>query len=150
MDNHSNTDVILTQWQTCVEMANAVSQRRDAMNNLFVTLNLAVVAAVSLTWDIKSLMIMAAGVVLCVLWWMFIRNFKELNAEKFRVIVDLEKKLPTRPFEKEWQHLQKNKKYRDGTWLEKALPGAFMCLYVVAIVIIVFAKIINGGTADGV
>ena len=150
MNNQNNTDIILAQWQTCVEMANAVSQRRDAMNNLFVTLNLAVVAAVSLTWDIKSLMIMAAGVVLCILWWMFIRNFKELNAEKFRVIVDLEKKLPTRPFEDEWKLLKKNKKYRDGTWLENALPGAFVCLYVVAIVIIVFAKIINGGTADGV
>ena len=33
----------LAQWQTCVEMANAVSQRRDATNNLFVTLHLAVV-----------------------------------------------------------------------------------------------------------
>lgn len=27
-------ETLLTQWQTCVEMANAVSQRRDAMNNL--------------------------------------------------------------------------------------------------------------------
>lgn len=35
-------ETLLTQWQTCVEMANAVSQRRDAMNNLFVTLNLAI------------------------------------------------------------------------------------------------------------
>ena len=30
-------ETLLTQWQTCVEMANAVSQRRDAMNNLFGT-----------------------------------------------------------------------------------------------------------------
>lgn len=30
----SGTDeaVILAQWQTCVEMANSVSQRRDTMN----------------------------------------------------------------------------------------------------------------------
>lgn len=47
-------ETLLTQWQTCVEMANAVSQRRDAMNNLFVTLNLAIVAAASFIWDAKN------------------------------------------------------------------------------------------------
>ena len=33
-----NQEALLAQWQTCVEMANAVSERRDTMNNLFVTL----------------------------------------------------------------------------------------------------------------
>ena len=33
-----NEDLILAQWQTCVEMANSVSQRRDTMNNVFITL----------------------------------------------------------------------------------------------------------------
>lgn len=28
-------EALLSQWQTCVEMANSVSQRRDSMNNLF-------------------------------------------------------------------------------------------------------------------
>ena len=40
-------EVLLSQWQTCVEMANSVSQRRDSMNNLFVTLNIALLAAKS-------------------------------------------------------------------------------------------------------
>jgi hypothetical protein len=39
--NKENIEVLLAQWQTCVEMANAVSERRDNMNNLFVTVNLA-------------------------------------------------------------------------------------------------------------
>ena len=47
-----NEDLILAQWQTYVEMANSVSQRRDAMNNVFITLNLALLTAVSLAWDI--------------------------------------------------------------------------------------------------
>lgn len=57
------TEVIFAQWQTCVEMANSASQCRDTMNNIFVTLNLAIIAAVSITWDIKSLFILAAGIV---------------------------------------------------------------------------------------
>jgi|GEM_PF-6476309 len=46
-------DALLSQWQTCVEMANSVSQRRDSMNNLFVTLNIALLAANSFLWDMK-------------------------------------------------------------------------------------------------
>ena len=49
------TELLLSQWQTCVEMADSVSQRRDSMNNLFVSLNLALTATVSIIWDIKSI-----------------------------------------------------------------------------------------------
>ena len=51
-------ELLLAQCQTCVEMANVTSQRRDSMNNIFVTLNLAIIAAVSFVWDIKSLFLL--------------------------------------------------------------------------------------------
>lgn len=108
------TEIVLAQWQTCVEMANSVSQRRDTMNNIFVTLNLAIVAAISLNWDVKSLFILVAGIVVSVIWLLFIRNYKLLNTEKFNVINDIEKKLPVKPFNDEWKRLEKNKKYQDG------------------------------------
>ena len=44
-----DTEILLSEWQTCVEMANSISQRRDSMNNLFITLNLAITTAVSYT-----------------------------------------------------------------------------------------------------
>ena len=100
------TEIILAQWQTCVEMANSVSQRRDTMNNIFVTLNLAIIAAVSITWDLKSLFILAAGIVVCIIWILFIRNYKLLNTEKFNVINKKKKKLPVKPFNDEWKKLK--------------------------------------------
>lgn len=48
------------------------------MNNIFVTLNLAIVAAISINWDMKSLFILVAGIVVCVIWLLFIRNYKYL------------------------------------------------------------------------
>lgn len=108
------TEIVLAQWQTCVEMANSVSQRRDTMNNIFVTLNLAIVAAISINWDVKSLFILVVGIVVSVIWLLFIRNYKLLNTEKFNVINDIEKKLPVKPFNDEWKRLEKNKKYQDG------------------------------------
>ena len=122
------TDVILAQWQTCVEMANSVSQRRDTMNNIFITLNLAIVAAISITCDAKSLLILVAGIIVCIIWILFIQNYKLLNIEKFNVINAIEEKLPVKPFNDEWEGLKNNKKYIDGTKLEKILPIMFVCL----------------------
>lgn len=141
------TEIILAQWQTCVEMANSVSQRRDTMNNIFVTLNLAIIAAVSIAWDLKSLFILAAGIVVCIIWILFIRNYKLLNTEKFNVINDIEKKLPVKPFNDEWKKLKSNKKYRDSTKLENTLPIMFIVLYVIEITTIVAIKCYTqGGT----
>lgn len=137
-ETENKTEIILSQWQTCVEMANSVSQRRDAMNNIFITLNLAIIAAVSITWNIKSLFILVAGIVVCVIWLFFIRNYKLLNAEKFNVINTIEKKLPVTPFNDEWEKLKNNKKYADCTKLEKALPIMFIILYVVSVIIMKF------------
>lgn len=127
-------DAILAQWQTCVEMANSVSQRRDAMNNIFISLNLAIIAAVSFVWNAKTVFLLIVGIVLCAIWLLFIRNFKLLNEAKFQVINEIEEKLPMTPFGREWGKLQSNKKYMDGTKLERALPITFICLYAVAIV----------------
>lgn len=133
-------EIVLAQWQTCVEMANSVSQRRDTMNNIFVTLNLAIVAAISINWDMKSLFILVARIVVCVIWLLFIRNYKLLNTEKFNVINEIEKKLPVKPFNDEWKKLERNKQYKDSTRLEKTLPIMFIVLYVIAIITIVNIK----------
>lgn len=142
----SKEELLLVQWQTCVEMANSISQRRDTMNNIFITLNLAIMAAVSTVWDIKSILILVAGIVVCVLWILFIRNYKQLNAVKFEVINKMEKSLPYQAFNKEWEKLKRNKKYMDGTKLEKFLPIMFIILYVVTAIIILIIKLKTGGT----
>lgn len=137
---NDKTNIILSQWQTCVEMANSVSQRRDTMNNIFVTLNLAIITTVSITWDIKTLFILIAGIVICHIWMLFIRNYKFLNKAKFNVINDIENRLPVRPFNDEWEELKNNKKYSDCTKLEKTLPIMFIILYIIAIIAIVVVK----------
>ena len=118
-DTDEKIELILSQWQTCVEMANSVSQRRD----------------------LKTLLILVAGISTCVIWLLFIRNYKVLNTEKFKVINGIEDKLPVKPFNEEWKGLTANKKYMDGTNLEKALPYAFIVIYAVAMVLILVLKI---------
>ena len=133
-------ELLLNQWQTCVDMANSVSQRRDNMNNIFITLNLAIMAPVSITWDIKSLFILIAGITICILWMLNIRNYKLLNTAKFSVINSIEEKLPSAPFKDEWQFLKNSKKYMDSTTLERILPITFIILYIATVIAIIVIK----------
>lgn len=96
-------ELLLYQWQTCVDMANSISQHRDNMNNIFIILKLAIIAAVSVTWDLKSLFILIAGITICILWMLNIRNYKLLDTAKFNIINSIEEKLPLAPFKDEWQ-----------------------------------------------
>ena len=118
----------------------AIWQRRDTMNNLFVTLNIAVIAAVSWMWDVKTVFLCVAGLVICAVWLLYINNFKRLNAAKFRVIYDLEERLGVTPFKDEWDILKKTKRYLEGTKLERILPIAFALGYAVVFVILICTK----------
>lgn len=140
MEQEDKKQDVLAIWQTCVEMANGVSQRRDTMNNLFVTLNIAVIAAVSWMWDVKTVFLCVAGLVICVVWLLYINNFKRLNTAKFRVIYDLEERLGVTPFKDEWDILKKTKRYLEGTKLERILPIAFALGYAVIFVILICTK----------
>ncbi len=124
-------------WQTCVEMANSISQRRDAMNNLFVTLNIAVITAISWMWDIKTVFLCAAGLIICFVWLLYINNFKRLNTAKFQVIYDLEKEMGVSPFQDEWEILKNVKHYIEGTKLERIIPIAFAMVYIVVFVVLI-------------
>lgn len=135
-------EILLTQWQTCVEMANSVSERRDTMNNLFVTLNIAIIAATTIVWDIKTILLSVAGIVLCIVWLMFLRNFRHLNAEKYRVITQIEDHLPVQAFANEWKGIKHNNKYIEGTKLERVFPTVFTVVYVaiISVLLILYYK----------
>lgn len=124
--------VLLSQWQICVEMANSISERRDKMNNLFVTLNLAIVTAISFR-ETKSIILLLAGIFVCIVWVFFIKNFKELNKAKFDVIIRIEKRLPVQPFCDEWKKLKKRNKYVEGTTLELYFPIICGISYILAL-----------------
>lgn len=132
----NDRDIILAQWQTCVEMANSISQRRDTMNNIFVTLNLAVVATIQYDVVKKSLPIMIIGILFCLIWGFLIHHYKFLNSKKFEVINEMEKELPSKPFSDEWTKLKKSRWYIDTSCYEYLLPTIFIIAHVCNIFII--------------
>lgn len=137
VDMHSDVDragIILQEWQTCVSSADTVSQRRDVINGIFVTLCLAVVTSVIALWSLKAIPLLLIGAVICVAWLCYLWSLKHLNSAKFSVIQALEESLPKQPFADEWRELKEEKRYLKGTTIERILPISFLALYVLLLI----------------
>ena len=119
---------ILEQWKTCVEMANANTEKRNTANNVFITINSAILAVVTFSLDYKSILLSIIGVVICILWMKTIKSYTQLSRVKYDIINEMEKYLPMQPHIYEWQKLQKDK-YVGLTKIEKLLPIVFIILF---------------------
>ena len=131
-DEKNDIQTVLNLWHECVELANITSSRRDTMNNFYMTLNVAITAAVSLIGDTKSMLLAAIGIVVCIAWLLMINNYRNLNTEKYKVILSLEKELPFQPLTDEWKGL---KKRLSQTKIDRMLPIAFIVAYCIVLIV---------------
>jgi hypothetical protein len=101
---------LLEQYRIFVEMTDKISERRHSANNFFLTINSAIVAAFGIgiphikekVGDNWLVFVSILGVLLCVSWYHLIRSYRCLNEGRFRVIHEIEKLLPIRPYAAEW------------------------------------------------
>jgi hypothetical protein len=118
-------------YELAVEMADRVSARRAIANGFFLSVNTGLAALVgggSFRWYVA-----AAGVVFALTWWALLRSYRELNRAKFGVILELEERLPARPFAAEWQRLGTGR-YRELGRVERIVPWVFALIYAAELV----------------
>lgn len=126
-------ELLLEQYKTYVESAEHVSDRRLQMNSFYVTILAGLLALLSLTdksgfTGIQNAILIAAaalGLITCLVWWVNIGSYKQLNSGKFRVINAMEAKLPYPCFNEEWEILKQGedrKKYLKLTTVERLIP----------------------------
>ena len=129
--NAEYTEALLALHKLYVEMANAVSQRRDSTNRFLLTLATTPVALLVLAsrgnQDIFSnpLAMVASGLVglaVSCAWVLNLTMYRKLNRAKFIVIEEIEADLPHAGFTKEWQ-LLKADRYQGLTKTETMLPA---------------------------
>lgn len=124
---------LLEQWKTCVEMANSISEHRISTNNVYITVNAAIIALISFTFDYKSILLSIVGAIVSILWLNSIISYMKLNDVKYKIINKIEEKLPISPYSYEWSLLEDDKRYRRFTHLERILPWLFITLYIICI-----------------
>ncbi|MFI9050065.1 hypothetical protein [Streptomyces sp. NPDC053427] len=143
---------VMEQYKLYVEMADRISARRSLTNTFFLTVNAALLTAAGAVsrsflrelpvWGL--LLAALVGCCQCTVWLLLIRSYKQLNGAKYRVIGELEKRLPARLYlEAEWSELGEGKSWKDYvplTRVELAVPGTFAVLYAVALGMVLIAR----------
>lgn len=136
---------ILEIYKVYVDMADKISSRRQSANSYFLSINTAVIAYVGYlklksnfsNFSDFSWLVGFAGLVLCYTWYRLILSYKGLNTGKFKVIHEIEKLLPIRPYSAEWTSVGKGKDpklYLQFTKIEMIIPLIFFGLnYLVVI-----------------
>lgn len=129
---NDSEDQYLQMWQTCVEMANNSSDKRINASTVYMTINVALLAVLTFSFDVKNILISIIGVSVSVIWMRSISSYKKLNAAKFKVIDELESKLAYAPFKREWEIMGNDKRERRIlTRTEAQLPWVFLFLFIV-------------------
>ena len=144
---------ILEQYKMYVEMADRISVRRNTANAFFLSINSTILGSVAFLFDKIQLVEprwvilfpILGTLLLCLVWWWLLLSYRNLNSAKYKVIGQLETKLPSSPYwSAEWFELGEGKdikKYLPLTALEKWIPIVFGITYImIAIYVICLMK----------
>jgi hypothetical protein len=109
-------------------LENRVRARRLQANTFYATLNAAIVGAAALVGEriVIPWYLSAAGILVCMLWFATILNYRTLTDEKRDVICLLEASLPCSPFSAEATRPR-------FTLIERFIPLAFVLMYIFAL-----------------
>lgn len=135
-ENEKYQDHLLDQYKLYVEMADRVSARRQTANSYFLSINTAILgfagyvttkSAGGQVWVLGLV-----GIVLSYLWYRIIVSYRDLNSAKFKVVHEIEKRLPISPYDAEWEAMGRGKEpslYHPLTHIEKGVPWVFLALH---------------------
>jgi len=132
---------LLEQYKLYLEMADRISSRRQSANSFFLSLNTALVALVSYlclggqngSWYV---VVAIAGIAISYMWYRLVRSYKDLNTAKFKVIHEIESKLPMAPYDAEWEAVGRGKApelYLPFTHVEIYVPWVFIILHAIVV-----------------
>jgi len=135
-------DHVLEIYKNYLEMADRISQRREKANSFFLAVNTALIALLAKdtfgggigTPRVLELLIPVSAGVLCYLWHRIVRSYRDLNSAKFKVIHAIERELPLRPYDAEWESVGRGKNpklYLPFTHVEGVVPWLFMSFHAI-------------------
>ena len=141
-DGQFNT-ALLEQYKLYVQSAENVSARRVASSRYLLTVNAALVALYGLQSQFPdppwlNVLVPLLGIVVSLLWHRIIASHRNLNAVKFEIIHELERKLPAALYAHEWQLADggRGKRYRSVTDIERWVPLIFLALHLILLAVL--------------
>ncbi len=142
------------QYKLYLDGIEKISDRRESANKYFVTLNSGIIVTISfLLQHIYSFFFIPAmtillllGVILSTIFFILISSYRQLNHQKFNILHKMEKNLPAKMYTEEWKALDQGKnlkKYIPFSYIECLIPFVFLCIYIIALVCLIYYQIIK-------
>jgi len=149
-------DHLFEQYKLYVETTDKVSDRRAIANTFFITVVSAMISIMGVLIGFGNnnkfliscwmIIISLSGIIICYSWYVILQSYRQLNYGKFKIISEIEEKLPLQCYDSEWNVLGKGKQpklYRSLTTIEKRVPIMFILIFI-AMIIGLFIWIIIG------
>lgn len=145
MTDESKQHELLEIYRLHAELADRVSQRREAANQRYSSILVglgAFLAALLRFGDgefpaIAMRLVSGLGMLVSFSWYVVIRSYRQLNTGKFKALHELEERLAYAFYTREWELLGKGRKisrYWKLTKVERILPGTFFVISVMVLV----------------
>jgi len=138
----------MEQYKLYVETAERNSSRRLTANSFFLTINTGLSALLGYMTSfneigsmLAQMVVPLAGIILSYFWYRLIISYREMNKAKFQVIHAMEKSLPFKMFDVEWEAVERGenpKGYRPYTNIESAIPWVFIGIHSLLLISIIF------------
>jgi len=143
-DLQDNTNLIFDQYKLYVDLADKISARRATTNSFYLTANSFLFVAIGILFsnglEVVVPIILLIGVFVSVSWWLLIIYYRNLNSSKYKVINEIEKKLPVMGLQIEYEiyKIQKTKfrRVKSLTSIEQWLPISLLIMYSLGLIVL--------------
>lgn len=137
---------LFEQYKIYLQTSESLVSRRQTVNSFYISVNaamLSIAGAVSAVCSDKSAKIMVVcvialvGIILDISWIYILEAYGTLNASKMKVLSIIEKQLPARLYDAEWEVMSdkmSNRRYVSFTDSEKRIPYLFGIVYLLIVI----------------
>ncbi|NEQ34761.1 MAG: hypothetical protein F6K04_28055 [Leptolyngbya sp. SIO4C5] len=110
--------LLIEQYKIYIEMMDRVTSRRGQANAFYISVLSGILVILSFpvnenllieSSNILFVCISLLGLALCLVWYVNLQSYKQLNRLKFQVIYELEQDLPFPMYQREWDILVNEK-----------------------------------------
>lgn len=135
------------QYKVFINSLEHTSRRHQKTSDFFLALNtglIAILGIVSSNYENAEFILVASaliGMVVCYFWYRIIKVYQWKSRGKFKVIYEIEKKLPLALYKTEWEIFKESrdeKNFTPFTAIESKIPWIFIVFYVVIWIWIIF------------
>ena len=156
---HNYDNILFEQYKIYLKNIDNLENRRRMTHNFFLSVNTGLITAfgilsqygimMELSMQLFVIIMGSAGILFTYSWRKIINSYISLSVVKWKIIIEIEKKLPLMIHDNEWKILtdKKNKSgYKKLTTVELWIPIFFIIMYIAFIAIIIIPDMINNTT----